>query len=759
MRVDSAALQALIADPEVWSIGEVAPVRPLLNQTIPVIDANQAWTAGFTGLGYLVAVVDTGVDGGHPFLSQKLVGEACYSTIDADPSITWTASSLCSNGTESQTGVGAAAPCSLYGCDHGTHVAGIAAGQGNAFSGVAKEARILGVQVFTRIDGTLCAPSPSPCIMSFPGDQVQALEYVLLWALGDPNGIAAANMSLGGGRFTSSCDDDPTWSLLKDRIDSLRDYRIATVIAAGNDGYSDALAAPACISTAISVGATTKSDVVPPYSNSASFLHLLAPGGAGSGGAGDVYSSVPGGGFAYSAGTSMAAPHVAGAFAVLRHQSPSATVDDIFETLKTIGVPITDSRNGIAKPRIELRDTPWTAGFAGLIPGWIGVDVSRNVYVIGSYQEYAGVLKYSGAGQLLWSAFYNESLPTGGTYPSASTVDNAGNVYVGTNLSSGTDGTALRILKYGTTGNVLWSISQVFGTDSWIRAMALDTTNNVYVASDSCFELDALGNCSSWGAVTMKLSPDGSLIWSAVDYNAVHTAIVADPTGNVVVGGGTCQVDACSPSLTKYDGNGARLWTTQFGGDGWISALFIDNANDVYAAGDSSAAFLTAKYGSAGNQLWMQNAGSGGATSIAADDQGGIYVTGGANGTWGSFRGYRTVKYDTNGNQIWYREFTSPVTASGEVWAEVIKTDSVGNVFVNGTVLESISDDPFEPVSVRARVVTLKYDTNGAELWRRDRSGAASSAAMVLDGANNLYMSLMSPPNTARSVTIKYASP
>jgi hypothetical protein len=157
--------------------------------------------------------------------------------------------------------------------------------------------------------------------------------------------IAAINMSFGAGAFTSPCDGTET--ARKAAIDNLRSVGIATVIASGNDDFSDALNAPACISTAVSVGATTKADVVPSFSNSASFLSLLAP-------AVSITSSLPGGRFATFSGTSFAAPHVVGAWAILKQKKPAATVDETLSALTISGLGITDPRNGITKPRIRV---------------------------------------------------------------------------------------------------------------------------------------------------------------------------------------------------------------------------------------------------------------------------------------------------------------------------------------------------------------------------------------------------------------------
>ena len=177
-------------------------------------------------------------------------------------------------------------------------------------------------------------------------DILLALQHVLQLHQ-DGKAIAAVNMSLGGGEHFSASECDSNFAALKTAIDDLRAAGIATIVSSGNDGFSNALGAPACISSAISVGATSKSNVVASFSNSASFLDLLAPGVS-------INSTIPGGGHASFNGTSMAAPHVAGAWAVLKAAKPSATVSDIFNALQTTGAAILDARNSIIKPRIQV---------------------------------------------------------------------------------------------------------------------------------------------------------------------------------------------------------------------------------------------------------------------------------------------------------------------------------------------------------------------------------------------------------------------
>ncbi|MEZ4703536.1 MAG: S8 family serine peptidase [Rhodothermales bacterium] len=286
VEVDAQAIEALRASPHVASIQEDALYAPLLDQSVPMIGADRAWEMGGSGAGEIVAVIDTGVDASHPFLAGKVVAEACFSTSYESAASDFVSVSLCGDGTDEQIGEGAAANCdpSIAGCDHGTRVAGIVAGRGDYFSGVARDAELLAIQVFSRFDNYCGA---DPCVRSWVSDQIAALEYV--YDLSDTERIAAVNLSLGGGHYTSEESCDELNPAMKSAIDLLWQKGIAVVAASGNSGMSDGLVAPACVSTSVSVGATSLGDAVALFSSSAPFLDLLAPGES-------ITSSVPGGG-------------------------------------------------------------------------------------------------------------------------------------------------------------------------------------------------------------------------------------------------------------------------------------------------------------------------------------------------------------------------------------------------------------------------------------------------------------------------------
>jgi subtilisin family serine protease len=338
---NAAALERLAVMPQVIGLQEDVPEAPTLASSVPVMGAPQAWALGFEGAGQTIAVLDTGVQSSHAFFApNRVIGEACFSTnqglVDDRYSM-----SLCPGNASSSTAPGSAQPCSGSvnpNCGHGTHVAGIVAGNdgvGPNF-GVAKSASLISIQVFS------CLSSLEGCagvrsLGAYISDQILALEHVLL--LSETMDISAVNMSLGGNPVSSQQICDGYNAARKAVIDNLRSVGIATIVAAGNNSRRDSLSQPACISTVISVGNTTDSDDIANNSNVAPFLSLLAPGS-------DVDSAAPGGGLASISGTSMAAPHVSGAWAILREAAPEATIEEILAVFQETGESVDDQRTG-----------------------------------------------------------------------------------------------------------------------------------------------------------------------------------------------------------------------------------------------------------------------------------------------------------------------------------------------------------------------------------------------------------------------------
>jgi len=312
------ALDRLLAQPGVLGVYENRIEQKMLAQSLPLVGQPQVAAQGNLGSGTTVAVLDTGVD-----YTRAAFGNCTAPGVPANCKVVYAQDFAPSDGQLDADG-------------HGSNVAAIVAG-------VAPGARIIAMDVFGA-GGTASS-----------ADILSAISWVI--ANQATYNIVAMNLSLGSGAFTSPV----TSGVYNTAVAQARAAGILTIAAAGNDGYTNALSQPAAVTGVVSVGAvydsamggfnwgsplrcsdsTSAADKVTCFSNSASFLTLLAPG-----------SQITAAGLT-EGGTSQAAPHVAGAVAVLRAAFPNETLDQTVARLGN-GVMVTDTRNDIAKPRLNL---------------------------------------------------------------------------------------------------------------------------------------------------------------------------------------------------------------------------------------------------------------------------------------------------------------------------------------------------------------------------------------------------------------------
>jgi subtilisin family serine protease len=372
----AAEINSLANDRRVTTIGLDRLGSPQLIQSLPLIGMEKtdetdpierAYELGATGAGQTIAVLDTGFEITHKFLEGQIIKEACFSTNRPRGHST----SLCPR---QETRVideeGAAANCNLFQCEHGTQVAGIAAGLNTEFedqqphNGVAKFSSLIVIKMYSKIsDIAVCGIGMTPCTRYFDSDLAGALEFLYINRKTEP--VAAINFSGGWGRYSAPCDNNPDLQSIKQNVDNLRAAGIPFIAMAGNSGARNAIADPACLSSAIAVASSDKKDAISDTADISAQVALLAPGVA-------ILTSLPagfpcsdysgpkpssGGSYCPVSGASIAAPHVAGAFAAIRSACPDDyTVGDILNALIDTGWPIKDNRQGgtITKPRIQV---------------------------------------------------------------------------------------------------------------------------------------------------------------------------------------------------------------------------------------------------------------------------------------------------------------------------------------------------------------------------------------------------------------------
>lgn len=343
MRADVATLGRLQRDPRVAKVdldvggsgGGEPDYASVLNH------AHQLRELGVGGTGMKVGVVDTGIDTNHTDFLGRIVGERCYCTVGTG---------CCPNGSTSQSGAGSAEDDQ----GHGTNVAGIIGGDGTvAPRGALPQVQLVAVKVIDRNNR-----------FQSTADVVAALD----WLVANHADIDAVNLSLGtDALFAGDCDNSNAWTqALATSVNNLRASGAVVVVSSGNQGNSNAMSAPACISTTLSTGATwdftgpsrtflgcteTSTEPLKPtcFTNRSATTDLYAAG---------AFVTAPGfnGATSTFGGTSQAAPMAAACAVALKQAAPASTVAQRMEAMQLSPTRITDTVSARSYPFLNCRD-------------------------------------------------------------------------------------------------------------------------------------------------------------------------------------------------------------------------------------------------------------------------------------------------------------------------------------------------------------------------------------------------------------------
>jgi thermitase len=275
------------------------------------IDAPEAWAMSTGSPAVIVAVIDTGIDYTHPDLAANYAGGYNFAAGDANP---------------------------MDDHGHGTHVSGtIAAALDNLTGDPAAAEGVVGIAPNARILGYKVCAADGTC-SDF------AIEQAVARAITD--GAKVINMSLGSAEYSQSLDD---------AVQDAWNAGLVIVAAAGNNGTTDPFY-PAALDNVISVGAFDEDDRRAAFSNYGTKVDISAPGNVIM----STYpliacpaSELPGnsGCYTWQSGTSMAAPHVAGAAALVWSRTDVTTNRQVVDILLRSADP-----QGVASERLDA----WT---------------------------------------------------------------------------------------------------------------------------------------------------------------------------------------------------------------------------------------------------------------------------------------------------------------------------------------------------------------------------------------------------------------
>jgi hypothetical protein len=363
----------------------------------------------------------------------------------------------------------------------------------------------------------------------------------------------------------------------------------------------------------------------------------------------------------------------------------------------------------------------------------LALDSSGNAYVLGvsanpNMNVGYVVVKYAQDGNQVWAArFDSTNFPAAA--PTGFALDSSNDVVV--------TGSAVTV-KFDGNGNQLWTAPYS------AQAIAIDLGHNVYITGIS----DKF--------TTMKLNALGSNLWVAnwsyFQTRGVSQVVAVDSSSNVYVSG---EEDVTStPTIypmvaaLKYDSNGNQLWEMDINvgpvGETQAVGLVLDKLNNMYLEfnmpqGGGQEGYQTCKLNDDGTAVWFAGNptrnGSSLSVALALDGTGDAIVTGAnAYEVYPNNR-YGTYKIDTSGNYVWSNVYPAVVTGNSQ--STSIAVDSANGVYVTGF-------SPSLGSNATSDIVTIKYDSNGNQVWvqRYDGPGHGNDAgnAIAVDNSGNVYV-------------------
>jgi hypothetical protein len=364
----------------------------------------------------------------------------------------------------------------------------------------------------------------------------------------------------------------------------------------------------------------------------------------------------------------------------------------------------------------------------------VATDTDGNVYMAGRTQglsgalisgDYAFLAKFDPDGSPLWTRQFGTS---GGDEAFGVAASPTGQVYVTGVL--GQFGPFYAFLdQFDVDGNLIWTrqIGSAQGTIGY--GVTTDGTGNVYIAGETSESLDGAPHSGGADLFVARFDVNGNQVWTkqlgSMDPSSAFPAasgrgVATDPSGNVYVTGfttsGSFDGNASSGGedivLVKLDANGNKVWSLQHGtsSDEDVHGIAADDNGGIYVTGRTygnldgntgtgAGDLFVVKYDAAGDRLWTSQHGAAGGTTVGlavAADSTGVFVTG---ETSGNLDGNMVVgdedsfvvKFGPDGTWDWSQQSSAP----GADLGTGVATDGHGGVFdVGATGANVVPNSP-----------------------------------------------------------------
>ncbi len=357
---------------------------------------------------------------------------------------------------------------------------------------------------------------------------------------------------------------------------------------------------------------------------------------------------------------------------------------------KTWGGSSNDTGNGVARDNGVAKDTIITGGTESFGPG----NPTHTALLLLDYNS-SDILRV----REIWSG------PGNGTdIGNGVAVDYFGNLYgniyvTGLTTSFGAGSYDALLLKFDSTdGSLLWQRTWGGSSVDAGRGLAVDSSGNIYVTGNT-YSFGA----GSFDALLLKFDSTGSLVWQKTwggSGDDDGTGVAVDSSGNIYVTGYTYSFGAGLDDvfLLKFDSAGSLLWQRTWGGysiDAGFGVAVDSSTGNIYVTGATvnfgagSADVMLLKFDSAGSLLWQRTWGGSSldiGQGVAVDSSSGnIYVTGNTYSFGAGGSDVFLLKFDSTGSLLNQEIYGGSSDDAGYG----VAVDSAGNAFITGYVSEA----------------------------------------------------------------------